>query len=76
MTTNLNELAREIAQAEGGEEVSIAQVKEILAILGRRWRCEEVLGFRKAGGAVKPVIVRLTQTQAMAEINAIVQRAG
>jgi len=36
---NLNTLANEIAAEEGLlESVSVAQVKEILGILGRRWR--------------------------------------
>ena len=36
---NLNELAKEIATAEGKKvEVNIAQIKEILGVLGKRWR--------------------------------------
>lgn len=37
--TNLNDLASDIATAEGLEQsVGVAQVKEILGILGERWR--------------------------------------
>ena len=36
---NLNELAKHITIEEGlNEQVDITQVKEILGILGRRWR--------------------------------------
>jgi len=36
---NLNELAVYIAEAEAGkEEISIAQIKEIINILGNRWK--------------------------------------
>lgn len=36
---NLNDVAAQIAAEEGLlESVSIAQVKELLGILGRRWR--------------------------------------
>lgn len=36
---NLNELAKYIAVKEGlNEQVDITQIKEILGILGRRWR--------------------------------------
>lgn len=36
---NLNELAKYITTEEGlNEQVDITQVKEILGILGRRWR--------------------------------------
>lgn len=36
---NLNKLAREITLVEGLEKsISIAQVKEVLGILGERWR--------------------------------------
>jgi hypothetical protein len=39
MAVNLNDLAAELTAAEGlKESVSIAQVKELLGILGRRWR--------------------------------------
>ena len=37
--TNLNTLAEELTHVEGlAEELSIAQIKEILSILGIRWR--------------------------------------
>lgn len=36
---NLNELAVYIAEAEAGkEEISIAQIKEVINILGNRWK--------------------------------------
>lgn len=39
MSVNLNDLAVELAREEKGDkQVSIAQIKEILGILGRRWR--------------------------------------
>ena len=38
-TTNLNILANELTYVEGlAEELSVGQIKEILAILGIRWR--------------------------------------
>ena len=37
--TNLNTLAQELTVAEGlGQSLSIGQVKEVLALLGIRWR--------------------------------------
>lgn len=36
---NLNDIASELATAEGlGKSVGVAQVKEILGLLGARWR--------------------------------------
>jgi len=60
---SLTNLAIDITHAEGGKvEISLAQVKEVLGILGRRWRGE---GYAS-----------LSPAEIQAEINAIVQRAG
>lgn len=43
MSINLNELAKEITLLEGkSESINIAQVKEMIAILGNRWRAMEM----------------------------------
>jgi hypothetical protein len=60
---NLNQTAQEIAIDERGKvAISVAQIKEILGVLGRRWRGE---GYAS-----------MSPAEIQAEINAIVQRAG
>lgn len=70
MTTNLNHLVRDIAWAEDGKhEITIAQIKEVLGILGKRWRGE-------IWDNSKNTDTKLPPAEIMAEINAIVQKAG
>ena len=56
---NLNEIASEVATEEGGKKSAggVAQVTEILGVLGRRWRnmtlwqaMSEFMAIRKRAG--------------------------
>lgn len=58
MTTNLNEMAQQLTLIEGlADQLNITQIKEVLGLLGIRWRAmahddflEEVMAIRHKGG--------------------------
>jgi hypothetical protein len=56
MTTNLNELARRVAHDEGMKvEVSIAQIKEIMAILFRHLAAMESVKVEEILKRYRPI---------------------
>lgn len=58
MTTNLNEMAVQLTEAEGlAQQLNVTQIKEVIALLGIRWRgmahddfLDEVMAIRHKGG--------------------------
>lgn len=52
---NLNDLAIAIAEEESGDEINIAQIKEVIGILGKRWRKQD---FEVVISEVRAIIER------------------